>query len=345
MPVPGSDVERSPIVLNPVSWQARQSSPPRQRLGLLALAVILLTTACSTGTAGAAGSTGTPSAGSHGRADRAGGKSDPLIAAAGDIACEPTGKVTPTTCQQKATSDLLVSAPLTAVLTLGDEQYVEGRLKNFQTMYGPTWGRELKITHPAPGNHEYKSGGDGFYEYFGSAAGDPRRPYYSFDIGSWHIIALNSECSFAGGCGAGSPQERWLVADLAAHHNRCTLAFWHEPRFSSGGHGDNTTYDQFWTDLYRAGVDVVLNGHDHDYERFAPQTPTGQADPKHGIREFVVGTGGKNLRPFHRPRPNSQVRSDTFGVLELTLHSSSYDWRFVPIKGSSFTDSGSTSCH
>jgi hypothetical protein len=275
----------------------------------------------------------------------AGPPGDPLIAAAGDIACEPTGVVTPTTCQQQATSDLLLSAPLTAVLTLGDEQYVEGRLKSFETMYGPTWGRFLSITHPGPGNHEYQSGGAGFYQYFGKAAGAPNHSYYSFDVGSWHIISLNSECSFAGGCGAGSPQERWLVADLAAHHNRCTLAFWHEPRFSSGLHGDNTVYDQFWIDLYSAGADVVLSGHDHDYERFGPQNPSGQADPLRGIREFVVGTGGKNLRPFDQIRANSQVRSDTFGVLELTLHSESYGWRFVPIKGSSFTDAGSATCH
>jgi hypothetical protein len=268
---------------------------------------------------------------------------DPVIAAAGDIACEPTAPVTALTCQQKATSDLLLQRKLAAVLTLGDEQYVVGRLKNFQTQYGPTWGRLLSITHPSPGNHEYKSGGDGFFQYFGAAAGDPTRPYYSFEVGSWHLIALNSECSNAGGCGKGSAQEQWLQSDLRAHPARCTLAFWHEPRFSSGGHGNNPAYQVFWEDLVAAGAELVLNGHDHDYERFAPQTPSGVADPN-GIREFVVGTGGKNLRPLHDPRPNSEARSDTFGVLELTLHSDSYDWQFVPIAGSSFTDHGSTKC-
>jgi hypothetical protein len=267
-----------------------------------------------------------------------------LIAAAGDIACEPGTPVTPTTCQQQATSDLLVQRPLSAVLTLGDEQYVIGRLKNFRLMYGSTWGRVLSITRPSPGNHEYKSGGDGFYEYFGAAAGDPKRPYYSFDLGAWHIIALNSECSFAGGCQKGSAQERWLKADLREHPSLCTLAYWHRPRFSSGGHGNSLKYDRFWRDLHAAGVDVVLNGHDHNYERFAPQSPDAEPDPN-GIREFVVGTGGKNLQPLHTPRPNSEVRGSSFGVLEMQLDPAGYSWEFVPIAGSTFTDAGSTSCH
>jgi hypothetical protein len=270
---------------------------------------------------------------------------DPVIMAAGDIACEPRNR-TPTTCQEKATSDLLLEGNPTAVLTLGDEQYVTGRLKNFRTQYGPTWGRLLAITHPAPGNHEYQSkDADGYYSYFGAAAGDPGRPYYSFDVGSWHVVALNSECAHvSGGCGEGSPQERWLAADLAAHHNRCTLAFWHQPLFSSGGHGNNAAYRAFWQDLHAAGADVVLNGHDHDYERFAPQTPYAVRSAR-GIREFVVGTGGKGLRPFRLVRANSEVRSSTFGVLALHLHPSGYDWRFVPVAGSTFTDRGHGSCH
>lgn len=272
---------------------------------------------------------------------------DPVVGAAGDIACAVKSDiVTRGSCQQKATSDLLVAAKPTAVLTLGDEQYDEGRIDGFRKVYAPTWGRLLKITHPAPGNHEYSSGGDGYYQYFGKAAGSPLQPYYSFDLGSWHIVALNSECAAAGGCGHGSRQERWLVADLAAHPNRCTLAFWHAPRFSSGGHGSDAAYSPFWDDLYQAGAEIVLNGHDHSYERFAPQTPSAKAAPERGIREFVVGTGGKNLRPFHTPRANSQVRNAaSFGVMLLTLHQDSYDWRFVPIKGSSFTDSGHGTCH
>lgn len=269
----------------------------------------------------------------------------PVIAAAGDIACKPGDPATPTACQQKATSDLLLQRPLTAVLALGDQQYDEGRLKNYQLSYGPTWGRVLSITYPTPGNHEFQSGADGYFQYFGKAAGDPKRSYYSLDIGSWHIISLNSECSSVdAGCEKGSPQEQWLQADLRAHQNRCTLAFWHEPRFSSGLHGNNMAYKQFWVDLDAAGADVVLNGHDHDYERFAPQTAAAKADPQ-GIREFVVGTGGKNLRAFRQPRRNSEVRSTTFGVLELKLEPTSYSWRFLPIAGSSFSDSGSSDCH
>jgi acid phosphatase type 7 len=308
-----------------------------------ALLAVLACAGCTGGGGAGAGAGGVASTPGSPTGIAGHGSADPLIAAAGDIACQPGGRVTPTSCQQRATSDLLVRQPLAAVLTLGDEQYDQGRIKSFRTQYGPTWGRELSITYPAPGNHEYQSGGDGYYEYFGARAGEPSRPYYSFDIGAWHIIALDSECGFAGGCQKGSPQERWLVADLRAHPTRCVLAFWHEPRFSSGGHGNNRAYVPFWEDLYAAHADVVLNGHDHDYERFAPQTPRAMASAN-GIREFVVGTGGKSLRRFHTVKANSQVRSATFGVLELRLHPTSYDWRFVPIAGSSFTDSGSARC-
>jgi acid phosphatase type 7 len=278
----------------------------------------------------------------------AGSGAGPVIAAAGDIACEPGRAPTPSTCQQAATSHLLDGVRLAGVLTLGDEQYVEGRIKGFRTVYAPTWGRYLPITHPAPGNHEYKSSDQlkGYYDYFGrQAGGEPTHPYYSFDIGSWHIVALDAACGLIGGCGFGSPEERWLAADLAAHPATCTLAYWHEPRFSSGGHGDNTFVSAFWEDLYAAHADVVLNGHDHDYERFGPQTPQGVADPAHGIREFVVGTGGKSLRPLHRPKPNSEARADSFGVLFLTLGAGSYSWHFRAIPGESFSDSGSGACH
>jgi acid phosphatase type 7 len=276
------------------------------------------------------------------------GASDPVIAAAGDIACQPSELVTATVCHQQATSDLLMRLAPAAVLALGDVQYERGQLSNFENSYDRTWGRLKAITHPVVGNHEYLSdGGAGYFDYFGAAAGDPQKGYYSFDLGAWHLIALNSECSWvSGGCGAGSPQERWLRADLAAHRNACTLAYWHQPRFSSGPHPSNPAYNAFWDDLYQAKADVVLVAHDHDYERFAPQDPNGQADPTHGIREFVVGTGGKNHYQFNRAVPNSQVRNgDTFGVLALTLHPTSYSWRFIPEPGKTFTDSGSTTCH
>ncbi len=278
---------------------------------------------------------------------------DPVIAAAGDIACDPAdpnyndGVGTVLGCHMKATSDLLVGANLRAVLLLGDNQYEDGTLVKFQKSYNPTWGRIKAITHPVPGNHEYASrGAAGYFAYFGPAAGEPTKGYYSYDIGAWHIVALNSTCAQVGGCAVGSPQERWLRADLAAHRGRCTLAYWHHPRFSSGFHGDDPAYDAFWRDLYRAGADAVLVGHDHDYERFAPQDPNGAADPKHGIREFVVGTGGRSGYGFRGVQPNSVVRhAGSFGILLMTLHPTSYEWKFVPELGNTFTDSGRASCH
>ena len=177
---------------------------------------------------------------------------------------------TGSTCRQLATSNTLVRGHYASVLALGDTQYEDGAYEKFVASYDPSWGRVKSITKPAPGNHEYESpGATGYYRYFGRAAGDPRKGYYSFDVGRWHLIALNSNCSAVGGCGAGSPQEQWLRRDLAAHPAACTLAYWHHPRFSSGLHGSDSTYTAFWQALYDAGADVVLSGHDHDYERFA----------------------------------------------------------------------------
>lgn len=272
----------------------------------------------------------------------------PVIAAAGDIAC---GSATPPTapCRHSQTSDILVGGRLDAVLTLGDNQYETGSLADFQSSYDPTWGRVKSITDPVPGNHEYfTSGAAGYFSYFGGAAGDPTKGYYSFDLDSWHLIALNSNCASVGGCDGGSPQERWLRADLAAHQNACTLAYWHHPRFTTrsvGGHVSNPEMQPFWQALYEFRADVVLSGHQHNYERFTPQTPTGSADSSAGIRQFVVGTGGRSLYPFTSPpAPNSVVRNDdTFGVLKLTLRPTSYEWQFLPVAGT-FTDSGSATC-
>ncbi len=276
---------------------------------------------------------------------------DPIIAAAGDIACDPSdgnfngGNGTTNSCRQKAVSDLFVGKNFSAVLALGDIQYDDGAPSKYLQSFDPSWGRAKNIIHPAVGNHEYQTAGaGGYYNYFGAAAGDKTKGYYSYDIGAWHLIALNSNCSQVGGCGAGSPQEQWLKADLAAHPSMCTLAYWHHPRFSSGEHGGNTSYDAFWKDLYAAGAEIVLSGHDHDYERFAAQNPSGAADPN-GIQQFVVGTGGKNHYAFNPTQPNSLVRnSDTYGILKLTLHSTSYDWQFVPESGKTFTDSGTMNC-
>jgi hypothetical protein len=285
--------------------------------------------------------------------------SDPIIGAAGDIACDPLAaedrRSVGRACQQLATSDLLLRDRVVAVLPLGDNQYENGTLATYQASYARSWGRLKRITRPVPGNHEYvQAGGSsrapGYYRYFDSAAGDPTTGYYSYDIGSWHLIALNSQCGALDGCRRGSKEERWLRRDLATHPARCSLAYWHEPRFSSGPHGQEPVYDDFWRALYAAGVDIVLNGHDHIYERFTPQDPDAQPDPARGVRAFIVGTGGKDhYAPgyaFRVVQPNSVVRdSETFGVLELTLHQDGYDWRFVPSAGGSFSDSGSGMCH
>ena len=271
---------------------------------------------------------------------------DPVIAAAGDIACART-VTSSTACHQGNTAELIRQLAPTAVLALGDEQYETGTLDGFEKSYQPSWGQFRDITRPVPGNHEYQTAdASGYYSYFQTAAGDPSKGYYSFDIGTWHVVALNSNCHVVGGCESGSPEEQWLRADLASHRNVCTLAFWHHPRFSSGEHGNEAPYDAFWRALYDAGADVVLNGHDHDYERLAPQDPDANLDASRGIREFVVGTGGKSHYGFTKFAANSEVRNaDTFGVLELTLHARSYDWRFVPEAGASFTDSGNGVCH
>src|SRR5437763_1766295 len=283
---------------------------------------------------------------------------DPVIAAAGDIACDPSdsgyngGNGISGRCQQRATSNLVVGTGLTGVLTLGDEQYDDATLTKFQSVYAGSWGRANALNHPGVGNHEYlTSGAAGYFDYFNGVgvlsgpAGDRSKGYYSFNLGTWHVIAVNSNCSIVS-CSYGSPQETWLRSDLASHPNACTLAFWHPPRFSSGQAGSNSNMGTIFQDLYNANADVVLSGHDHVYERFAPQTPSAVADSARGIREFVVGTGGKSLVGWSTIQANSQARnSSTFGVLRLTLHASSYDWKFVPIAGQTFTDSGSTNCH
>jgi acid phosphatase type 7 len=265
-----------------------------------------------------------------------------VLVGAGDIAsCDDLAGA-------RATAELLHDIPGT-VFAAGDLAYPDGSDEQFAKCYGPTWGRFKDRTRPAPGNHEYRTdGASGYSRYFGEAAGDPKRGYYSYDLGDWHIIALNSECAAVGGCGAGSQQEQWLRKDLAAHRGKCTLAYWHKPLFSSGAaHGNTPEVKPLWDALYSASADLVIGGHDHDYERFSPQDPSGKLDPQRGIREFVVGTGGKNShRSFARPQPNSEVRqADTFGVLKLTLYRTGYDWEFVPEAGKTFSDSGSGTCH
>jgi hypothetical protein len=286
--------------------------------------------------------------------------SDPVIAAAGDIACAPPATRTSSKCHQQDTANLLATGSYDAVLPVGDTQYECGELSAFQAVYGPTWGQFKAISHPAVGDNEYAGstcttpGASGYFTYFGAPASPLDQPctqackgYYSYDVGSWHIIVLNSECSQTGvgGCKSTSPQGKWLKADLAAHPAACTLAYWHRPYFTDGG-GTSSRTRYFVKTLYAAHADVVLVGHKHFYERFAPMDPFQVADPN-GIRQFIVGTGGKSHSSLATtPPPNAEVRDKTaYGVLRLTLHAGSYDWQFVPEAGKTFTDSGAQACH
>jgi hypothetical protein len=282
---------------------------------------------------------------------------DPVIAAAGDIACATNspyfngGAGTPTRCRQGDTANLLAPG-LAAVLPLGDAQFCCGALDAFTASYAPTWGRLKAVTRPVLGNREYgTSNADGYFDYFNGAgassgpAGKRGEGFYSYDVGAWHLIALNSNCTHVG-CAVGSDQDRWLHADLAAHPNACTLAYAHNARFSSGKPGSSISFGPMYKTLYQAGVDIVLGAHSRSYERFALQNHVGKASPKFGIREFVVGTGGHSLGAFGTSRRNSEVRDNTtFGVLELTLAPTGYSWRFLPVAGATFTDSGTGACH
>jgi hypothetical protein len=277
------------------------------------------------------------------------------IAAAGDIACDPSdpnfngGQGTATACQQLAVSSAILAGHYNAVLPLGDQQYNAGSAQAFAASYHPSWGRLDPIAHPVVGNHEYGRPAAGpYFQYFGASAGTPGQGWYSYDLGAWHVIALNANClRIAGGCGVGSPQELWLRADLAAHPVGCTLAYWHQPLFTSGQEGPTPATSTFWNDLIATGAEIVLNGHEHLYERFGPQNPAGQRDDAHGIREFVVGTGGENHMTFHRtPAANTEVRDNTsFGFLELTLSNGAYAWKFQPTAPGTFSDSGTGTCH
>jgi hypothetical protein len=298
---------------------------------------------------------------------------DPVFVGAGDIAgcgADRTG--------DQATAKLLhnivdTSSSPTTVFTTGDNAYDKGTLLEYQTCYGPqpttdqpNWGEFKAITMPSPGNHEYETAGaSGYFDYFSATPSAPvpntlenpglmpGKGYYSYDLGSWHIISLNSNCSFVdggvagNGCAAGSDQVTWLKKDLAAHPNACTLAYWHHPRFSSGStSGGNSKMKPFWEALYAAKADVVLNGHVHNYEHFFPQTPSGERNLEQGIRQFVVGTGGYSLNAFKiPPLTNTWVRdASANGVLKLTLHPKGYDWEFVAEAGKTFRDSGSDTC-
>ena len=229
------------------------------------------------------------------------------------------------------------------VFTLGDNAYYSGTAAEFRDCYDPTWGREKSRTRPTLGNHEYEGGNAGgpYFAYFGANAGPPGLGYYSFDLGSsWHAIALNSNIQMS----ETSAQGQWLKSDLATSQTRCTIAYWHHPLFTSGPNGSQTFMRDFWRILYNAGADIVLSGHDHLYERFAPQDFDGRPDAQRGIRQFTVGTGGAALYDFVTRAANSEARVKAFGVLKLTLEADSYDWQFTEISGA-VSDSGSGRCH
>jgi len=284
---------------------------------------------------------------------------DPLVAAAGDIACDPEhvyfngGLGVPGACRQKLTSDLLLRADFSDILALGDLQYEDGQLWKFQRSFDRSWGRLKPLIRPIPGNHEYgDADAAGYFDYFNGRgrqtgpAADRSAGYYSFDIGTWHVIALNSECRHIGGCGVRSRQIRWLATDLAAHPAAaCTVALWHRPTFTSGGHSDSGDMRPAWNLLYQSNADLILSGHDHTYERFAPQTPTGAFDPGRGIRQFVAGMGGKSRFGFPDIQPNSEVRRAFAGILELTLREGAYDWTARSALAGGVVDSGTGACH
>jgi hypothetical protein len=276
-----------------------------------------------------------------------------VVAAVGDIACSPgdsrfkDGLGTRESCRHSAIAGLVAASGASALLALGDVQYERGSHAEFLGSYDRAFGRFKAFTYPAVGNHEYLTAdAAGYYQYFGAAAGEPSKGYYSFDLGVWHLVAINSNCATAGGCHRGSPQEQWLRADLAAHPAACTLAFWHHPRYNSGKFGDDGNLRPIWEALVDAGAEVALAGHAHNYERFAPQDGASGLDPARGVRQFVVGTGGANHTPIRAISPHSEVRNDdTYGILQMTLRPTGYDWRFVPEPGGAFTDSGSDVCH
>jgi hypothetical protein len=251
----------------------------------------------------------------------------------------------------EATAKLIEKIP-GEVFASGDLAYEHGNAAEFHECYGKTWGRFKDRTHPAPGNHEYGTPeARDYFRYWGDRAGPAGKGYYSFDLGVWHIIALNSNCGAPGlgGCGAGSPEETWLRKDLSEHAGSCIIAYGHHALFSSGifrKHAVRPELKQMVQDLYAAHADLLLVGHEHSYERFAPQDPDGKIDPENGIREIVVGTGGRSHDPLGFAMDNSEARNmDTFGVIKVTLMPHGYTWEFIPVEGSTFTDSGSGVCH
>jgi hypothetical protein len=324
----------------PKRWPTRPSSAAAVALALLA-AMSSASAACSTRSRSATTTVPTSTSAVVSTATTTTGAAEPVatLVAAGDIACPVGRRPSAGECQQEATAALAESLHPDVVLPLGDLQYDRGEASGFAGAYGPTWGRMKAVTHPVPGNHEYAGGkASGYFSYWGEAAHGPRG-WYSFDVAGvgWHVVVVNSVCDAVGGCGEGSAQLRWLRDDLRANASaRCTLAAWHHPRFSSGLHGSTAAMQPVWQALADAGADVVLSGHDHHYERFAPEG---------GVRELVVGTGGRNHYPVvTRERGSEALVTGRFGVLAMTLRRGAYDWRFLAAPGGAVLDSGQASC-
>lgn len=306
----------------------------RRALPGAVLAWTLLVAGCGGSPSGPSGGNGGGGGGGGGGDGGGGGNTTVVVYAAGDIG--ECGFGAP------GTATLLDTLNAGLILALGDIAYPNGSAANFRDCYDPFWGRHKDRTRPVPGNHEYENpqhSADPYFDYFGSLAGRRGEGYYAFTDGAWRIIALNSEIPF----GTGSAQLGWLRTELETNRFTCTLAYWHRPLFSSGPNGNQFDTKILWTTLMEFGVDVVLNGHDHLYERFAPQDADARGTPT-GIREFVAGTGGAHLYTFGAPQGNSQVRASTYGILILTLIPNGYSWDFAP-SGSSFRDTGSDACH
>jgi hypothetical protein len=267
----------------------------------------------------------------------------PVVAAAGDIACEPSGGTKQTTCQDRALSDaILADKAIGTVLTLGDQQYDDGALSKYLDSYDQTWGRLKDITRPVPGNHEYKtSDAAGYYDYFGEAAGDRDKGYYSFDVGDWHFVALNSERD----TDRDGNQVAWLKADLRSNPKKCVAAYWHRPRWSSGvEHGDSTAVAPFVEALYEADADLILAGHEHNYERFYPLDPSGRRDDARGIVQIVSGAGGKSHYDVSGRETTVTKDDTTYGYTRMVLHAGSAEISYVPVVGT-YRDSSTLTCH
>jgi len=261
-------------------------------------------------------------------------QADPVVLIAGDVAqCDSPGV--------QLTGQLIKSLPY-PVLAVGDPAYPNGTSEEFARCYAPHWGSFKDRTYPAPGNHEYgTANAAGYFSYFGARAGEIGKGYYSFDLGAWHIVSLNSNRELE----ADAPQQQWLEADLRRHQQRCVLAYWHHPRYSSGPHGSNEKIQAMWALLQKHGVSVVVSGHEHIYERFVPMNAQGEVDPVHGMRSFVVGTGGAKLYPLVQHHPMSEIADDqTWGVLKMTLQATGYAWEFLPVAGQALRDAGSAQC-